>query len=121
MGIVFRARHKKLDRLVALKMLSGGGAASTVELRRFHEEARLTDHPNIVTVLDVGEEDGQPFFTMKLIDGVSLREKRDWIGDSLVRAEGSEGHARSAAALRVMSRKLFSPGVLFELEQHLRS
>src|SRR5262245_24009611 len=78
MGVVYQARHQKLDRPVAIKMLLSGVYASPAELERFHREAiavaRL-HHPNIVQVYDVGDCEGRPFFTMELLEGGSLAAK----------------------------------------------
>jgi serine/threonine-protein kinase len=77
-GVVYRVRHVKLNRVVALKMLLSGRFASGAELRRFMREARAVaslGHPNIVQVHDVGDLDGQPYFTMEFVDGGSLARK----------------------------------------------
>src|SRR5262245_54401329 len=78
MGVVYQARHQKLDRPVAIKMLLSGVYAGPAELERFHREAiavaRL-HHPNIVQVHDVGDCEGRPFFTMELLEGGSLAAK----------------------------------------------
>jgi tetratricopeptide (TPR) repeat protein len=78
MGVVFRARHLRLDRLVAVKMMLAGAYAAPRERDRFQREAvavaRLR-HPNIVQVHDVGEHDNRPYFTMELMDGGSLAHK----------------------------------------------
>jgi serine/threonine-protein kinase len=77
MGVVYRARHLRLDRPVAIKMLLAGAWAGSTELGRFQREAedvaRLR-HPNVVRVYDVGEIDGRPFFTMELVEGGSLAQ-----------------------------------------------
>jgi serine/threonine-protein kinase len=77
MGIVYRARHVRLDRLVALKMLLVGACATPDERARFQREAEAVarlKHPNIVQVYDVGDSAGQPYFTMELVDGGSLAQ-----------------------------------------------
>lgn len=78
MGVVYEAWHDGLHRTVALKMILDSQIASPVVLRRFEIEAEAAaklDHPNIVPLYDVGEVDGQPFFTMKLVKGESLRDR----------------------------------------------
>src|SRR5258708_30633962 len=77
MGIVFRARHLRLNRLVGLKMLLAGTYAAPHERARFEREAEAVarlKHPNIVQVYDVGDSDGRPYFTMELLDGGSLAQ-----------------------------------------------
>src|SRR4051812_10889173 len=74
MGVVYRARHLKLNRAVALKMLLAGSYASPIELARFKREAEAVaalTHPNIVQVYDVGEVDGHPYYTMEFVAGQS--------------------------------------------------
>jgi WD40 repeat protein len=75
MGVVYKARHVALDRVVALKVLLGGARASPEEQVRFRAEAsalaRLR-HPNIVQVYDTGTHDGLPYFALEFIDGESL-------------------------------------------------
>src|SRR5262245_34319650 len=78
MGVVYKARHLALNRVVALKMILSGTQAS-VELRdRFRREAELVarvPHPNIVQIHEVGEHDGHPFCALELVGGGSLKDK----------------------------------------------
>lgn len=77
MGVVYRARHKKLNRVAALKMILGGRFSSQDDVQRFHIEAKAAaglDHSGIVPVYEIGEHDGQAFFAMKYIDGGSLAQ-----------------------------------------------
>lgn len=77
MGIVYRARQCSLDRVVALKMILAGRFATDEDLQRFRTEAEAAgrlQHPNIVRVHEVGEFEGQHFFSMEFIDGQSLAQ-----------------------------------------------
>src|SRR5262245_52008658 len=78
MGVVYKARHLTLNRIVAIKMLLAGGYAGARELARFQREAEAVaalQHPNIVQVYDAGEHDGFPYFTMEFTEGGSLAQK----------------------------------------------
>jgi serine/threonine-protein kinase len=80
MGVVYKAKQKGLNRLVALKMILAGGHASEREIARFRIEAEAVaqvHHPNIVQIYDIGEEDGKPYFSLEFVDGVSLHKKID--------------------------------------------
>jgi tRNA A-37 threonylcarbamoyl transferase component Bud32 len=78
MGVVFKARHLKLNRIIALKMALAGAYAGAAERERFQREAEAVAalrHPNIVQIHDVGESDGRPYFTMEYVEGGSLAQK----------------------------------------------
>ena len=78
MGVVYRARHLRLDRPVALKMLLAGSYAGQEERERFQHEAEAVAglrHANIVQLYDAGDLDGRPYFTMEFVEGGSLAQK----------------------------------------------
>ena len=78
MGVVYRARHLRLDRPVALKMLLAGTYAGQEERERFQREAEAVAglrHANIVQLYDAGDLDGRPYFTMEFVEGGSLAQK----------------------------------------------
>jgi tetratricopeptide (TPR) repeat protein len=94
MGVVYRARHRTLRRVVALKMIRSGEFALPEDVARFRLEAEAVanlDHPNIVPIYDVGQHEGQPYFAMKLIEGGNLASERP--------AAGSRPTQRRAARL----------------------
>ena len=92
MGVVYKARHRKLNREVALKMILAGPHAGKEALERFIGEARAVahlQHPGIVQIFDIGEHEGLPFFSLEYVEGCDLKHKLD----------GKPQSAKDAAAL----------------------
>ncbi len=77
MGVVYKARQKSLDRVVALKMILAGASAAPQQRARFQVEAEAIarlQHPNIVQVYEFGEQDRCPYFSLEYVEGRTLRE-----------------------------------------------
>ncbi len=77
MGVVYKARHLRLDRVVALKMIRAAGQAEAEERERFGREARAVarlQHPHVVQIYEVGEHQGRPYLALEYLDGGSLAQ-----------------------------------------------
>ena len=104
MGVVYKARHPRLNRAVALKMLLAGPYAGPEELERFLREAETVAglrHANIVQVHEAGDVDGRPYFTMEFVEGGSLAQKAGGhaaTGSSGRRPGGGGGRGRPRRA-----------------------
>jgi len=98
MGVVYRARQLSLDREVAVKLLAAGLWASNDFIERFRREAQNAarmQHPNIVTIYEVGSAEELHFFSMRLIHGVSLA--------TVIRRDGKLAPLRAASLLRTIA------------------
>jgi len=102
MGQVYRAHDSRIGRDVAIKVLPAEYAADDERLRRFEQESRATgalNHPNILTLYDVGTANGQPYLVMELLDGETLRDRIGRGALSAARAcEIAAGVARGLSA-----------------------
>jgi hypothetical protein len=98
MGEVYRARDTRLDREVAIKILPQNYSADIDRLKRFEQEASATsalNHPNILTIYDIGIHDGSPYIVAELLQGQELREQ---LNQGLLPERKTQTEANEAAA-----------------------
>ena len=121
MGVVYKARHRQLNRTIALKMILDGKHAHSEHRERFRIEAEAVArlrHPNIVQIYDFGEADGCPFVTLEMLEGGSLADRLK--GTTQPGRAAAELVATLALAIHaahqagIVHRDLKPPNVLFD-------
>lgn len=101
MGEVYRARDPRIGREVAIKILPASYAENADRLRRFQQEARaagMLNHPNLLTVFDLGTHEGAPFLVSELLEGWTLREVLN--GQSSIAGSSAEGTPKGALPIK---------------------
>src|SRR6516225_9821988 len=102
MGVVYKGRQVRLNRLVALKMILKGELATPRDVARFRAEAEAAanlDHPHIVAIYEVGEHDGQQYYAMRYVEGTSLARRPRSEARLLAAVAGAVHHAHRRGVL----------------------
>ena len=100
MGEVYRAKDTRLDRAVAIKVLPAEFAKDADRLKRFEQEARATsalNHPNILTIYDIGNHEGAPYIVAELLEGEELRAQ---LNDGALLGQSARGADPSVISSR---------------------
>jgi serine/threonine-protein kinase len=128
MGIVYKARHLRLNRPVALKMLLAGAYAGPEQRHRFLREAEAVAglrHANIVQVHDMGDHDGRPYFTMEYVEGGTLAEKLrgtpQCVGDAAGLVATLAGAVQAAHQGGIVHRDLKPANILLQGNSEIRN
>jgi len=127
MGRVYKARDKRLDRFVAVKLLAEARSTDAGRRARFVQEAKAAsalNHPNIVTIHEIGEQDGQTYIVMELVDGKPLNEliprKGMRLTEALCIAAQVAGALTAAHAAGIVHRDLKPANIMVDAHGHAK-